>query len=865
MAGYKNLGPDVSQSPQAVTAGGGSFSEEERSYESVVFNADRPVVDWELNLQQAVSSPRMSAFRTLPSCFLTGDFLERPDLGDGTLGSYAFLPAIAGNANKFRIRAANLVVNGWPIGFEYSGTATAGLNEIVLPAPPGSGIVTNLVILEVWRALVKPASSANKSLAGQILRHGNAKAPDSPNANLSDDIVDPTYAQPTEGRVQIQYRYRVITNVDVTASTFLDGPQTTANTVPYLNMTGVDGDATVESYLPVSDAPGLWRAGSGNSVSAALFGTVDGYMYAIPVCAVVRRNTAAFDEGSNRNGAPLIGAGSNPRPDGLYADQIVADDVLDMRHGLATSYDDVLEKNFQYLLMNSLRSGSELFTDGLSTVGGTAFTAGDNISATGQHAGQADGVRAHFSDRSVTEPCVHKVAIVGLTSTTVNLNSITFPWGTSANLTADAPAGTRIAGVSHVRLETGSNSIDLLDPAASPRVKSIVVSTSTAAITFTGMVTGDLYVDLLVTYPRNYGVQRNVVSSVGAWFPPPASMAAWVDASFFSVGSNPAGRYSLPQPATGSPVTGRFWWVDPDHRELTAFIPAQDVTNTYFANSDGELYIPESISEVSSNTAPYVVAGFVYEGGYTVVGFAPVPPAGTAISLTYAPFRAPPKLGGADMYTVWYKTRAVQSLRPPAGNQTLKLVPRAVSKHVHVVLSGSGSPDSPIRWGGSGVQIPVPRMPAGSYPEAVLDSPKALDVVGLGYSGHGQVPVSLPWVQDVSQVQLYRGAMDDVVDGDGRRFWPKSDNGSTPVGAPTVFGQPLAGAIRHKSAYPTLCELVEDFPGVGVRGTLFMVVFCKWTDYGREAGAAISSSASDSGAAVFRLRGGFLSPRRSGS
>ena len=84
--------------------------------------------------------------------------------------------------------------------------------------------------------------------------------------------------------------------------------------------------ATLFPYTSQSAAgdPGLWRAGDG--VPTNTLGTVDGYMYALPLMAVVRRNTAAFDRNSNHNGG-VASPGPSDRPDGLFYDIVDARDI----------------------------------------------------------------------------------------------------------------------------------------------------------------------------------------------------------------------------------------------------------------------------------------------------------------------------------------------------------------------------------------------------------------------------------------------------------------------------------------------------------------------------------------------------------
>ena len=78
MTGYENLGPNVSQSPQAVSPGAGQYSSEDHSFEQVVFQQNRPPLDWEWNLIQSIlgnAGLRAALQRTIPSGFLTGDFM----------------------------------------------------------------------------------------------------------------------------------------------------------------------------------------------------------------------------------------------------------------------------------------------------------------------------------------------------------------------------------------------------------------------------------------------------------------------------------------------------------------------------------------------------------------------------------------------------------------------------------------------------------------------------------------------------------------------------------------------------------------------------------------------------------------------
>lgn len=861
---YKKLGPDVSESPSNVVAGAGHYTADEHSFESIVFQQDRPVLDWELNLLQEIlgqSGSRLLALRTLPSCFLNGDFLEAPGLGT----AYSFLPAVDGNENKFIMKAADLVVNGWPIRFEYSGSATPGENVIELPEPPESGNRTDLVILEVWRALVEPAPSVlNKSPTGQILRNGNAKAADqSPpgNVNLADDLLDPSYSQETQKRVQIQYRYRVIPGVTLGA-TDIDGFGTIlARSVPYQAGSDVDGEAPISplAYSPSPKSYGLWTAGDGDLASANALGTVDGHMYALPLCAVFRRNSSPFSE-VNKNGGPLIASGSTNRPDGLYADQIVEGDVKDLRHTVAWDLREVLEKNVQFLLDNTLATEHEEFSDELSTVAGTTLLVGDKIAADAQHAGSADGCRLTFSDRSVTEAVVHKMDVSNSSSASFSLSSIRLPWSSGTVDVKGLSPDAYILHVTKVRLITATHDLDLLDTGGTPRVTSVTVGVDVGpmpdevTLAFDSPATGTLFVEFLLTYPSNMGVQRNVLGGYELWTPDPSTMQDGTDSSKFTAVDGVPGRYKL-DPG--------FWSLDPAHRELRLRIPIEAVTADYRVCSDGKIRIPERI-DGTPTVAGQTVTDMTEGTAYTELTISPGDVEGALLSVTYTPYRAAEP--HADGYRIWYSSRAIQSLAPPSGTQTLHLIPRCASDSMHIIMSGSGSPDDSFPYDAPGAQIPVATQPAADHPESVADAPNVVSIVGFSVNtGYARLPVLVPYSPNPSQVTLFRDALDGVVDGDRRRFWPKSDDGSAPVYSPTAFAANLSQPQRHKVAYPVICELKQDYAPYGLKGTMLLVVFTRWYDFSTENGIVLTSEPTDTGAAVFRLRGGPLNPRRSGS
>ena len=280
-----------------------------RQYQTVVWQAGKPPLDSELNLMSQADTEKLSNLvrSKAPSGWIQNpvgterDFVTLPEwsnffmLGNPEAGSEA--PPLWVN------------VNGWILPITGSGVGDGVVsNKVSLYAPPSTDSRIDLVFLEVWLAQIAPnPSEVNKPTAATIYKYGNTLFG---GTNLPDDLEDPTIGYETTERVQIQYRIRVFgrgagLGESVDLSTFPDGlddPNVLAQGAstapqigfPWQNMRASLGDA------------GLWRSGDGDSTNS--LGTVDGYSYAIPLCAVFRRNTEGFvartDSGNpTQNGA----------------------------------------------------------------------------------------------------------------------------------------------------------------------------------------------------------------------------------------------------------------------------------------------------------------------------------------------------------------------------------------------------------------------------------------------------------------------------------------------------------------------------------------------------------------------------------
>jgi hypothetical protein len=290
----------------------------DRQFGPVVWQKGKPPLDSELNLMSQIDWER---FRLLVKGIMPSGFLLDPTRA---IEDFEFNPLWANLfslGNPKEVTGVNesdelqpviwANVNGWVIPVAGTDITEDGdvRNFVKLYPPPSSDTRVDFVFLEAWQTLVAPnPSTANKPSASEVYKYGNVKYGGS---NMVDDLEDPTIGFETTERVQVQYRLRVYgSGVGLGAGIALDvypdglddpnvlGQGTASSPVAgfqFTNMREELGD------------PGLWRAGDGDADND--LGTVDGYVYAIPVAAIFRRNSNVY--------VAVNGAG-NPDQNGAF-------------------------------------------------------------------------------------------------------------------------------------------------------------------------------------------------------------------------------------------------------------------------------------------------------------------------------------------------------------------------------------------------------------------------------------------------------------------------------------------------------------------------------------------------------------------
>jgi hypothetical protein len=390
-----------------------------RSFESVVYQRKKPPLSCEVNLTGSLASSHaqdLSKFMAPSGWDVVGSIRENTAINSCSCGDVFTSSTLS--ANSFKLVATEqgaltrglvALVNGWELHVQ--GTNSGDENNLItLPVPPSITYRVDFVFLEVWRKLVSPTDTVYAY--GNVLYGGT---------NPSNDLIDPAINIETTKRIQTQYRIRVVAGVDIINNpegfdpnqVFVQGPL--AAPITYCNQA---------YFVPVSGDMGLWRAGDGSSATQETLGTVDGYTYAIPMFAIGRRNTSSyspstFSNGAGRTLADYLAGLSSDRPDGKYSDWIVPEDILDLRHLIATSMDTkkLATSAFQRLIKGQYRSKMEASFKGEDYVNSVLVQAdsigsvswADQIGGTGT---TPDGIRRIFSNAGTTQNLIYKVFTV---------------------------------------------------------------------------------------------------------------------------------------------------------------------------------------------------------------------------------------------------------------------------------------------------------------------------------------------------------------------------------------------------------------------------------------------------------------------
>jgi hypothetical protein len=866
--GQKYFGPAVS----------GYLNPDGRSFETTVFEAGKPVLDRELNLSQDLDSGfALGVARGLAaSGWLTDSHVNSSE-------PVSSLLVTSSTANTLELaNGIQALVNGWNINVSYTNSGVSNILPVGA-GPAGNGAKrTDLVILEVWRTLVGPSSGTGKSAGSRFWRNGNVKIDplDDAALNYDDDSLDPILGTETTRRVQIQYRLRVVQDVDLFSYPMgIDDPSVVANSVP-ADAAHPEGVATAFVYISQSanGDPGLWLAGNG--IPTNTLGTVDGYMYAIPLVALFRRNTTAFDRDLNQNGGVSF-AGPSDRPDGLFCDLIDIRDVADLRRATSLkgwNYQEVAERNLGFLLDNTLKTEWTTTPIGGGTDGHTVLWADEVGNADMPGAtliGTPDCTRRFFSDRPIYEvmtvkldPATDFTWYAPGPNTTITLNPAAisqWPFPGTIGWLANAPSGTRIIDVLRARVQgtiAPLMALDVGEPCnGDPTIIPCHVVNTQGLGDFPpaivqlellppgGLTIECLYVDLLVAYPPGQGLAKTPTADYTAASFSVNNPLAWLDPLLdYDSMQNQAFDYA--------------------HRELQLQYLTTNQTFTCSTETTAAqmvYYLPERaqalVSVIVDGAGPPVAATLDTSGRVVTLGASPGP--GHILTFAYTAVRPIPQTPSVLQFTIYYEARAPQTIHNSLLGTSQTLVPRWISPYLYVITAGPASqgvgypyPYAYVQTGGVIKHQPTGGPDHGGFGgEYELDGSTEVYVSDFNANtGFLKVPVALPYVPNPESVTLTRSLGD--ADIEGRSFFPSFAAGYVP----NAYGPSLSDSRVHKVLLPVLMETVDDL--LAPKGTLLLVNFLRWAAFDSENSIKYLGPPDNTTiASVFRVAGNLINRR----
>lgn len=279
-----------------------------RNFSMVAFQQAKPILDSEMNLTQLIQNKaRADLIRTI--------------LKPGII-SIKTTTDVTDKKNTLRISEAVANMNGWLL-YLYGANRTDASSDIVFTPAPYNGTREDLAYLEAWFEEVAPTESPEDD-DENVYKYGGLAS-----GTVANDILDPTAEDETSRRIQLRWNIR--TAADVNFTNYPAG----INNTDRVKARGGNNSDTDYGYASLGN--GLYRAGDGSSAACTALKCVDGYVYAIPLYHVHRRNQTAYDAVNNPTGAPAYGSGVTIAT-GLYHDVIAASDVTPI-YPVASAYE----------------------------------------------------------------------------------------------------------------------------------------------------------------------------------------------------------------------------------------------------------------------------------------------------------------------------------------------------------------------------------------------------------------------------------------------------------------------------------------------------------------------------------------------
>jgi hypothetical protein len=271
--------------------------------------------------------------------------------------------------------------------------------------------------------------------------------------------------------------------------------------------------------------------------------------------------------------------------------------------------------------------------------------------------------------------------------------------------------------------------------------------------------------------------------------------------------------------------------------------------------------MPERVKSGTTVTVVNTTTSTTYTGAQVTISsdgrtltISGVTSPGDVLTVTYTAVRPMPDNSG--QMTIFYQTRAPQSVRYASLQPTLSVVPRYISPYLYILTQGPSSPDSGfpfpqayVQTGGifKGLSDPNP------YLETELSGTASISLADFSArTGMLRVLANVPYTPNPEEVSFNTPG----VDGESRSYYSVAQSG---VYVPSAFGQVLSYEKRHKVILPMIVELAADTPFART-GTLLLMLITRWASFDNGNFVAFDSNANinTTAASIFRIKGNLL-------
>ncbi len=256
-----------------------TLTTDNRQYSNLIWQAGKPPLDSELNLVGQIATDNLA--KVVSTNAHSGILLDpRSSMRD-----FTFNPLWS---NFLKVKGFKALVNGLVVNVAES--------QINLPPPPATDFRVDFVFLEVWKGVISAQGSGgdltNKNTDTTVYENGNIAG-----SGLADEMVDSNVGFETTKRVQVQYRFRVVSGIDLKSQiegmssplVFAQGPLAGVSARTFSNQHS-NGDAGL--WLSHMTSDGLPLDPPNNTALSVLLS--ENIVYGIPVCSISRRNKNAY-------------------------------------------------------------------------------------------------------------------------------------------------------------------------------------------------------------------------------------------------------------------------------------------------------------------------------------------------------------------------------------------------------------------------------------------------------------------------------------------------------------------------------------------------------------------------------------------